>query len=116
SVNAVFVALSNLATIGSELLIGAGIIAVLLAAAPLVTLLAGAVLGLLVVILLRATRRMARRAGSGEHALSREMLQTLQQSLGAIKDIKALGREDFFYRVYAEQQQARLSLGHLGVT
>ena len=116
SVNAVFVALSNLATIGSELLIGAGIIAVLLAAAPLVTLVAGIVLALLVVVLLRATRQMARRAGSGEHALSREMLQTLQQALGAIKEIKALGREDFFYRAFAEQQRARLSLGHLGVT
>lgn len=116
SVNAVFIALSALATIGSELLIGAGIIVVLLVAAPLVTLGAGAVLGLLVVILLRTTRQMARRAGSGEHALSREMLQTLQQALSAIKEIKALGREDFFYRAYVEQQQARLSLGHLGVT
>ena len=44
------------------------------------------------------------------------MLQTLQHALGAIKEIKALGREDFFYRAYAEQQRARLSLGYLGVT
>ena len=66
--------------------------------------------------LLRATRQLARRAGGGEHELSREMLQTLQHALGAIKEIKALGREDFFYRAYAEQQRTRLSLGHLGVT
>ena len=116
SVSAVFVALNALAAIASELLVGAGIIAVLLAAAPLVTLVAGAVLALLVVGLLRATRVLAQRAGGGEHELSREMLQTLQHALGAIKEIKALGREDFFYRVYAEQQRARLSLGHLGVT
>ena len=116
SVNAVFVALSALASIGSELLVGAGIVAVLLAAAPLVTLVAGASLALLVVGLLRATRQLARRAGGEEHELSREMLQTLQHALGAIKEIKVLGREDFFYRAYAEQQRARLSLGHLGVT
>jgi ATP-binding cassette subfamily C protein len=116
NVNAVFVALSAVAGIGSEMLVGAGILAVLLAAAPVVTLVAGAVLALLVIGLLRATRQLARRAGGGEHELSREMLQTLQHALGAIKEIKALGREDFFYRAYAEQQQARLSLGHLGVT
>jgi ATP-binding cassette, subfamily B, bacterial PglK len=116
SVNAVFVALSAMAAIGSEVLVGAGILVVLLAAAPWVTLAAGAVLVLLVVGLLRATRRLARRAGGGEHELSREMLQTLQHALGAIKEIKALGREDFFYRAYAEQQRERLALGHLGVT
>ncbi len=116
NVNAVFVALSAMATIGSEVLVGAGILAVLLVAAPMVTLVAGAVLSALVIGLLRATRQLARRAGGGEHELSREMLQTLQHALGAIKEIKALGREDFFYRVYAEQQKTRLSLGHLSVT
>jgi ABC-type multidrug transport system fused ATPase/permease subunit len=69
-----------------------------------------------VIVLLGLTRRLAHRLGSGEHELSREMLQTLQHALGAIKEIKALGREDFFYRAYAEQQRARLALGHLGVT
>lgn len=116
SVDAVFVALSSLAAIGSELAVGAGIVAVLFAAAPLITLIAGAVLTALVVGLLHVTRGLARRAGGGEHALDREMLQTLQHALGAIKEIKALGREDFFYRAFAEQQRARLSLGHLGVT
>lgn len=116
AVNAVFVALSALAAIGSEALIGAGILAVLLMAAPLVTLLAGALLALLVVGLLRATRHLAQRAGGEEHEIGREMLQTLQHALGAIKEIKALGREDFFYRAYAEQQRARLALGHVSVT
>lgn len=116
SVNAVFVVLGAAALILSELLVGAGIVAVLLAAAPLLTLIAGGVLAALVILLLRLTRAMAHRAGSGEHELSREMLQTLQHALGAIKEIKALGREDFFYRAYAEQQRARLALGHLSVT
>jgi ATP-binding cassette subfamily C protein len=116
SVDAVSTALSAAASIGSELLVGGGIVAVLLVTAPLVTVGAGAALALLVVVLLRTTRKLARRAGGRQHALNREMLRTLQHALGAIKEIKALGREDFFYRAYAEQQRSRLELGHLGVT
>ncbi|MFN8642708.1 MAG: ABC transporter ATP-binding protein [Candidatus Binatia bacterium] len=115
-VDAVSVALSSAASIGSELLVSGGIIAVLLVTAPVVTVGAGATLVLLVIGLLRMTRRMARRAGGRQHALNREMLKTLQHALSAIKEIKALGREDFFYRAYAEQQQTRLALGHLAVT
>lgn len=116
SVDSVFIALAAAAAILSELLVGAGIIAVLLLASPLVTLLAGSVLVGLTVALLLVTRRMAQRAGGAVHELSREMLQTLQHALGALKEIKALGREDFFTRAYAEQQRARLSLGYVGVT
>jgi hypothetical protein len=32
------------------------------------------------------------------------------------KEIKALGREGFFYRTYAEKQRELLALGYLGVT
>ena len=116
SVDAVSISLSAAAAIGSEMLVGSGIIAVLLYTAPLVTVGAGASLVLLVIALLRTTRKLARRAGGQQHALNREMLRTLQHALGAIKEIKALGREDFFYRAYAEQQRTRLELGHLGVT
>ncbi|MDX2171337.1 MAG: ABC transporter ATP-binding protein [Deltaproteobacteria bacterium] len=116
NVDAVFVALAAAASILSELLVGAGIIAVLLAASPLVTLIAGVLLVGLTLALLLATRRMAERAGGAVHELSREMLQTLQHALGALKEIKALGREDFFTRAYAEQQRARLQLGYVGVT
>ncbi len=115
-VNAVFVALSAATAIGSEAFIGAGIVAVLLAAAPGVTCAAGAVLVVVVIALLRATRRLARRTGADEHTLGHDMLKTLQHALGAIKEIKALGREDFFYRAYSAQQRARLEVGHLNVT
>ena len=116
SVDAVSTALSAAASIGSELIVGGGIIAVLLITAPWVTIGAGGALILLVIFLLRLTRHLARRAGGRQHDLNRQMLKTLQHSLSAIKEIKALGREDFFYRAYAEQQRSRLELGHLGVT
>ncbi len=116
SVNVVLGTLGAAGAVLSELLVGAGIAAVLLAASPEATLAAGVVLGVLMVVLLRGTRRLARRAGRGGHELQRELLQTLQNALGAIKEIKALGREGFFYRTYAEKQREALALGYLGVT
>jgi ATP-binding cassette, subfamily B, bacterial PglK len=89
---------------------------VLLAAAPVATLVAGSVLALLVVLVLRWLRRLAQRAGAERHQVERELLQTLQQTFAALKEIKALGREDFFDRAYADQQRRLLSLGFVGVT
>ncbi len=116
SVNCVLMTLGAAGAILSELLVGAGIASVLLAASPLATIVTGVVLGMIVVLLLRWTRRLAHRAGHGGHELNRELLQTLQHALGGIKEIKALGREGYFYRTYAEKQRELLALGYLGVT
>jgi ATP-binding cassette subfamily C protein len=116
SVQAVLSTLSAANAIFSEVLVSVGIAAVLLAASPLATLMTGAALGTLVVVLLRWTRQLAHRAGHVTHDLNREILQTLQHAFGAIKEIKALGREGFFYRTYAEKQRELLALGYLGVT
>ena len=116
SVNAVLTTLGSAGAILSELLVGAGIAVVLLTASPVATLAATVVLAGLIAVLLRGTRQLARRAGRGGYEIQRELLQTLQNALGAIKEIKALGREGFFYRTYAEKQHELLALGHLGVT
>ena len=116
SVQAVLLTLSAANAIFSEVLVSVGIAAVLLAASPLATLMTGAALGTLVVVLLRWTRQLAHRAGHVSHDLNREILQTLQHAFGAMKEIKALGREGFFYRTYAEKQGELLALGYLGVT
>jgi ABC-type multidrug transport system fused ATPase/permease subunit len=116
SVQAVLSTLGAANAIFAEVLVSVGIAAVLLAASPLATLMTGAALGTLVVVLLRWTRQLAHRAGHVSHDLNREMLQTLQHAFGAMKEIKALGREGFFYRTYAEKQRELLALGYLGVT
>ncbi len=116
SVTGVFNALGAAAAVLSEVLVGAAVTAVLLAAAPGATLVAGAVLAGLIALVLRWTRRLARGAGHAQHALNREVLNTLQQTFAAIKEIKALGRERFFYRAYADTLRRQLSLGYLGVT
>jgi ATP-binding cassette subfamily C protein len=101
---------------GSELLTAAAITVVLLITAPKVTLIAGTFLVVLLAVLLRLTRRLAEHFGTQRHQLERASLQTLQEALGAIKEIKALGREDFFHRSFGEQQRRVLELGYIGKT
>jgi ATP-binding cassette, subfamily B, bacterial PglK len=99
-----------------ESLIGLGVIAVLLTAAPGVTIASGIALVLLISGLLRLTRRMAERSGQERHDLSKSLHQTVQDALGGIKEIKALGRETYFIRAFADVHRRRLDLGYLGVT
>ena len=100
----------------SEILTAAAITGVLLYTAPKVTLIAGTLLVVVLAVLLRLTRRMAERLGAGRHDLDRESLQTLQEALGGIKEIKALGREQFFYHKFRDQQWKVLNLGYIGKT
>jgi ABC-type bacteriocin/lantibiotic exporter with double-glycine peptidase domain len=101
---------------GSELVTAAAITVVLLIMAPKVTLIAGTFLVVLLAVLLRLTRRMADYFGTQQHQLERASLRTLQEALGAIKEIKALGREDFFHRSFGEKQRRVLELGYIGKT
>ena len=100
----------------SEMLTATAITVVLLVTAPEVTLVAGSFLLVLLVAVLRLTRRMAEYFGTQRHQLERTSLQTLQEAFGAIKEVKALGREDFFYRSFGEKQLRLLELGYLGKT
>jgi ABC-type multidrug transport system fused ATPase/permease subunit len=98
---------------GSELLTAAAITVVLLVMAPKVTLLASGFLLVLLALLLRLTRRMAEYYGTQRHQLERASLQTLQEALGAIKEVKTLGRENFFYTRFREQQFGLVKLGYI---
>jgi ATP-binding cassette subfamily C protein len=81
----------------SELLVFFGIVVVLMAAVPTITLFALAALLLVLVLLLKLSRRIFTRLGSREQELKREILKSLQQSLGGVKEVKVLGRERFFF-------------------
>jgi ATP-binding cassette subfamily C protein len=88
----------------SEILVALGIIVVLLFTAPASTLLAVAILAVLLTTALRLTRRTVHRWGEDEQESRRQMLQTLQHSLGGLKEVRLLGREPFFYQQFARQQ------------
>lgn len=89
---------------------------VLIATAPRATLGSGVALALLVAGLLRLTRAMAERSGSAEHDLGKSLQQTIQNAFGGIREIKALGREPYFYRAFSDVQRQIQELGHLTVT
>lgn len=98
----------------TESLVIAGILAVLLLAAPLPTVAAGGFLFLLLAVLLRATRHRVARWGAQEQRLKKETLQSLQQSLGGLKEIRVMGRERFFYERFGalRQELARIASLH----
>ena len=116
SVTAVFGALESGSVILTEVMVGLGIVCVLVLVSPGVTLATLVALALLLLLLLRFTGEMARRRGSREHALGRNLQLTLQNALGGMREIKALGREEYFYRAFAEAQREKLSLGYLSIT
>jgi ATP-binding cassette subfamily C protein len=96
--------LASMVAIVSESLVIVGLVIILFAAAPFVTLVALAVLASLFTVMLRCTKRFFSQWGAQEHELRRALLQTLQQSLGGLKEIKVMGRERFFYETFVARQ------------
>jgi len=90
----------------SEVLVVTGIVIVLLVMVPVVTIIAVVVLGGVVAVLLGVTQRVFTRWGVREQELKRVVLQSLQQSLGGLKEVKVMGRERFFYETFAHQHAA----------
>jgi len=90
--------------VASESLVVLAITTVLAFTAPVVTLALVIVLGGAGAALLRITRRRAARWGARAWALDREVLQGVQQTLGAVKEITVLGREGFFFEQFARRQ------------
>ena len=107
SVNVVFSGVMTAAVaIASELLIMLGIITVLLVTTPFVTLMALTILGGLLAVMLKLTRRTAHRWGAQTLILYRTILQSLQQALGGVKEVRILGREGFFHTTFMRQHRA----------
>jgi len=80
----------------AEVVIILALAAVLIVSAPAITLVTvGVVLGLVLVPIV-LTRRSWERIGDSERTLYQQQLHLLQQSLGAIKDVKVTGRQPFF--------------------
>lgn len=96
----------------TEMLVVFGIIAVLMVTAPLVTLVAVAVLFSVLIALLRLTRRRVARWGAEEQRLRKAILQNLQQSLGGLKEVKAMGHELFFYETFSTLQDSMAHIRH----
>lgn len=87
---------ASVVNIFAEVATLAALVAVLVASAPSRTLLAVGVVLLIVGIPVVATRRVWRRWGERARRFEEQQLHVLQQSLGAVKEVKIAGRESFF--------------------
>jgi ABC-type multidrug transport system fused ATPase/permease subunit len=98
--------LGSLVNVVSESLVVAGLVAVLAWTAPGVTLVAVVVVGAMLLIPLTLSRHATTRWGRSVQQLDSEILQTLQQGLGGVKEVKVLGCESFFLAQFDERVAA----------
>jgi ATP-binding cassette subfamily C protein len=91
----------------AEGFVALGIVIVLLVAAPAATLVTVTALLVLSLAFLRVTRGITLRLGRQLDVLTRAALRHLQHALGAVKELKVLGREGRFLDAYAADEQAR---------
>jgi ATP-binding cassette subfamily C protein len=80
----------------AEIITIAALGVVLLVSAPPITLITVAIVLGLVLVPIVVTRRSWEQIGATERRLFQQQLHLLQQSLGAIKDVKVTGRQPFF--------------------
>lgn len=98
--------LASAVAAASETLIVAGIVAVLLVTAPLVTLATGAITVAILAVILKLTQQKFSRWGTEVHELNRAILATLQQTLEGVKEVKILGCEQYFHTTYVRLRAA----------
>jgi ATP-binding cassette subfamily C protein len=92
------IVLLSVVQLTSELLIVLGVCVVLMVAAPLPTLAVGGILMISVVAILALTRSRLARLGKTQQSSYRDALQSLQQTFQNFREIRLLGKEDFFLR------------------
>ncbi|MCA9547928.1 MAG: ABC transporter ATP-binding protein, partial [Myxococcales bacterium] len=94
----------------------AALVGLLLAVAPGITLAVGAALVAWLAAVHRLSRRFADRAGQAEDRAQREGLQAVWQTLGALREIRALGREGFFQARFEATQAALVRARYVRAT
>lgn len=93
-------AFAPLIRISAEAILVLGILALLVVVSPLGTAMAVVVVGGTTAVLLFFVQPRLKRFGLTAHAMHKETLAALQQSLDGVREIKVLGREDSFSNVY----------------
>ena len=109
--------LGSLVSTASETLVVAGIVVILALTAPGITAIAVVVVGGLLLLPLTLSRHATARWGRAVQELDTDILQSLQQSLGSVKEVKVIGRESFFLSQFDDRvaQSARLRSRYVAV-
>lgn len=93
-----------------------GMLAVLVVIAPMATALAVPVIGGAAALLLWVVQPRLKRLGIVDHRESQETLQSFQQALHGLRDIKVLGREENFAGRYARSRHRMARARYLHAT
>jgi ABC-type multidrug transport system fused ATPase/permease subunit len=84
--------------LATDLIVGLGLFGILVSAEPIGTLSTLVIFGLVGSALLRGTRRYVNRWGEVRQVSRGRSLLSLMQGFGSVKEVKLLGREDWFYQ------------------
>jgi ATP-binding cassette, subfamily B, bacterial PglK len=90
----------------SDSFVVVGMLAVLLVTAPAATVMAAAVLGPMIYVLLRVVHPWLKGLGRISQRMSKQSLQSLQQSLQGVREIKLVGREGYFRKEFSDRRRA----------
>jgi ABC-type multidrug transport system fused ATPase/permease subunit len=101
------------AVLVSEALVLFGIALLLLYTEPLGTIFVGGSLAIACFGFYRLTRERILRWGIARQHHEGQRLKCLQQGLGSVRDVKLLGREQFFFASYEAHNTANASVGKL---
>ncbi|MCI2255193.1 ABC transporter ATP-binding protein/permease [Domibacillus sp. PGB-M46] len=91
----------------TEILVTVCIVGLLLATAPLATLVAAISLGGSILLFFKVFRRKITHLGKEQQKVTGKMIKWVNQGLGASKEVKVLGKEAFFIDAYMNQSQIR---------
>jgi ATP-binding cassette subfamily C protein len=83
-----------------EIMTTAMIMGVLILMQPLPTILTGSILVITILVFYRVFRQKMGELGKARQRHGEQMILWVNQGLGGIKEVKILGREDFFIREY----------------
>ncbi|MFD4703695.1 ABC transporter ATP-binding protein [Gottfriedia sp. NPDC058432] len=89
----------------TELLVIFCILSLLLYTTPVATLTASFLLGGSVILFLKMFRKKMSEIGKEQQQVNGQMIKWMNQGLGASKEVKVSGKENFFVNAYAEQSQ-----------
>jgi len=83
-----------------EIMTTAFILGILIVMKPLPTILTGIALVIIIIVFYRVFRQKMGELGKTRQLHGEQMIQWVNQGLGGIKEVKILGKEDFFIREY----------------
>ncbi|WP_439097781.1 ABC transporter ATP-binding protein [Gottfriedia luciferensis] len=89
----------------TEILVTSFILVLLIITAPLATIIASTLLGGSVFLFFRYFRKKISRLGTEQQEVNAAMIKWVNQGLGASKEVKVSGKEDFFVNAFTNQSQ-----------